>query len=84
MPHQANLAQSGTTTVIDAPVLAHALRQTLDLRHEPVALSFVPQQPAGNDVFSDTVPSACTSGAARNGKPFSPATKPTTTVPSVR
>jgi hypothetical protein len=44
MPPQTNLAQSGTTTVIDAPVLAHALRQTLNLRHEPVALSFVRRQ----------------------------------------
>jgi uncharacterized protein (DUF169 family) len=49
--------QAGT---IDAPALARALRETLGLRHAPVALLFVVQQPDAVDSFSGEVPSACT------------------------
>src|SRR5438105_4946167 len=44
---------------IDPSALARALRETLALRHAPVALSFVMNQPPGLESFSGEVPSAC-------------------------
>ena len=45
---------------IDAPALAHALRETLSLRHPAVAMAFAGTAPAAISAFDGIVPSACT------------------------
>jgi uncharacterized protein (DUF169 family) len=59
-PNSPGTARADVGVALDTVGLADALRETLALRHPPVALAFVHEAPPGIEEFDGAVPSACT------------------------